>query len=296
VSTLALDGAREPERQSAPAGPTRKRLTPWQAWGMVLVAPYVLIFAVFVLYPIGYGLWLARHPASYVKLFDDPVFARTIVNTLIFLVVGINLKMLLALFLSGFFIRTRPWIKWLSLLFILPWAVPSIPTILSLRFMLNPEWGIINSTIFRLTGADGPNWLNNPAIALTLSIVVHIWKSLPFWTLILIAGRLAIPAEMYEAASVDGATSWQKFKFITWPSLQTLYLTSSILSMIWTLGDFNSVYLLTGGQPADQTHVLATLGLRYLRLDQVDMSLATVVCAMPLVLPLVYFMMKRLSR
>ncbi|MEP6739342.1 MAG: sugar ABC transporter permease [Caldimonas sp.] len=274
----------------------KRRLTPWQAWGLILVAPYVLIFAVFVLYPVGYGLWLARHPASYVKLVDDPVFARTVVNTLVFLIVGINLKMVVALFLSGFFVRTRPWIKWLSLLFILPWAVPSIPTILSIRFMLNPEWGIINSTIFRLTGADGPNWLNNPQLALTLAILVHIWKSLPFWTLILVAGRLAIPGEMYEAASVDGATSWQKFKFITWPSLQTLYLTSSILSMIWTLGDFNSVYLLTGGQPADQTHVLATLGLRYLRLDQVDMSMATVVCALPLILPLVYFMMKRLSR
>src|SRR5206468_7057059 len=132
--------------------------------------------------------------------------------------------------------------------------------------------------------------------ALAMAISMHIWKSLPFWTLILIAGRLAIPKEMYEAASVDGASNWQKFKFITWPSLQTLYLTSSILSMIWTLGDFNSVYLLTGGAPADLTHVLATLGLRYLRLDQVDMSLATVICAMPLVLPLVYFMMKRLSR
>jgi multiple sugar transport system permease protein len=295
LSTLALDGAAQ-GRQSAPAGPTRRRLTTWQAWGLVLLAPYVLVFAVFVLYPIGYGLWLARHPSSYVKLFDDPVFTRTVVNTLIFLVVGINLKMLIALFLSGFFVRANAWIKGLSLLFILPWAVPSIPTILSLRFMLNPEWGIINTTIFRLTGADGPNWLNDPHIALALSIVVHIWKSLPFWTLILIAGRLAIPSEMYEAASVDGATSWQKFKFITWPSLRTLYLTSSILSMIWTLGDFNSVYLLTGGQPADQTHVLATLGLRYLRLDQVDMSLATVVCALPLVLPLVYFMMKRLSR
>ena len=78
--------------------------------------------------------------------------------------------------------------------------------------------------------------------------------------------------------------------------MQTLYLTCTILSMIFTLGDFNSVYLLTGGGPADLTHVLATLGLRYLRLDQVDMSLATVVCAMPLILPLVYFMMKRLSR
>jgi multiple sugar transport system permease protein len=296
ASTLALDGAAKPGRQSAPAGPTRPRLSPWQAWGLVLIAPYVLVFAVFVLYPVVYGLWLARHPASYVKLVDDPVFVRTVVNTLVFLVVGINLKMLVALFLSGFFVRTRWWIRWLSLLFILPWAVPSIPTILSLRFMLNPEWGVINSTIFRLTAADGPNWLNNPQLALGLAILVHIWKSLPFWTLILVAGRLAIPAEMYEAASVDGATTWQKFRFITWPSLQTLYLTSTILSMIWTLGDFNSVYLLTGGGPADQTHVLATLGLRYLLLDQVDLSMATVVCALPLVLPLVYFMMKRLSK
>jgi len=297
ASTLALDAAAaKPERHSAPAGPTRRRLSPWQAWGIVLIAPYVLVFAVFVLYPVVYGLWLARHPASYVKLVDDPVFLRTVVNTLVFLVIGINLKMLVALFLSGFFVRTRRWIRWLSLLFILPWAVPSIPTILSLRFMLNPEWGVINTTIFRLTGADGPNWLNNPTLALGLAILVHIWKSLPFWTLILVAGRLAIPGEMYEAASVDGATTWQKFRFITWPSLQTLYLTSTILSMIWTLGDFNSVYLLTGGGPADQTHVLATLGLRYLRLDLVDLSMATVVCALPFVLPLVYFMMKRLSR
>jgi hypothetical protein len=66
--------------------------------------------------------------------------------------------------------------------------------------------------------------------------------------------------------------------------------------MIWTLGDFNSVYLLTGGGPADLTHVLATLGIRYLRLDEVDMAMATIVCALPLILPLVYFMMKRLSR
>jgi multiple sugar transport system permease protein len=66
--------------------------------------------------------------------------------------------------------------------------------------------------------------------------------------------------------------------------------------MIWTLGDFNSVYLMTGGGPADLTHVLATLGIRYLRLDQVDMSMASIVCALPFVLPLVYFMMKRLSK
>jgi multiple sugar transport system permease protein len=288
MSTLALS-----ETRSVLPG---SRFSPWQVWGVILLVPYLLVFLVFVLYPVGYGLFLARHPESYVKLYDDPIFARSVVNTLVFLIVGINIKMIVALLLSGFFVQTRWWITILSLLFILPWAVPSIPTILSIRFMLNPEWGIINTLIFDLTGDDGPNWLNDPTLALALAMVVHVWKSLPFWTLILIAARLAIPGELYEAAAVDGATNWHKFRYITWPSMQTLYLTCTILSMIWTLGDFNSVYLLTGGGPADLTHVLATLGIRYLRLDEVDMSMAAIVCALPLVLPLVYFMMKRLSK
>ena len=276
--------------------PPAKTLSNFEFWGRVLVLPYLLVFVVFVLHPVGYGLWLARHPESYVKLFEDPIFFRTAVNTLIFLVVAINIKMVIAMVLSGFFIQTRWWIKALSLIFILPWALPSIPTILSVRFMLNPEWGVINQLIFKLTGLDGPNWLNEPALALTFSMVMHVWKSLPFWTLILIAGRLAIPQEQYEAAAVDGASNWQKFRFITWPNMRQLYLTSTILSMIWTLGDFNSVYLLTGGGPADLTHVLATLGIRYLRLDQVDLAMASIVVALPFVLPLVYFMMKRLSK
>ncbi|MBT2326166.1 sugar ABC transporter permease [Variovorax paradoxus] len=276
--------------------PASKPLSRYEFWGRLFVVPYLLVFVVFVLYPVGYGLWLARHPASYTKLFDDPIFFRSAINTIVFLVVAINLKMIAALVLSGFFIKTRWWIKALSVLFILPWAVPSIPTILSVRFMLNPEWGVINSVIFRLTGLDGPNWLNDPTLALSLSMLMHIWKSLPFWTLILVAGRLSIPAEQYEAASVDGASNWQKFRFITWPAMRTLYVTSLILSMIWTLGDFNSVYLLTGGGPADLTHVLATLGIRYLRLDQMDVAMASIVVALPLVLPLVYFMMKRLSK
>lgn len=280
-----------------PSAPrARKATSTWEFWGRMLVVPYLLIFVIFVLYPVGYGFWLARHPQSYVQLFDDPIFFRTVINTIVFLVVAINIKMAIAMVLSGFFLQSRWWIKALSVLFILPWAVPSIPTILSVRFMLNPEWGVINSLIFKYTGLDGPNWLNDPTLALSLSMVMHIWKSLPFWTLILLAGRMSIPAEQYEAASVDGATGWQKFKFITWPSMRTLYLTSTILSMIWTLGDFNSVYLLTGGGPADLTHVLATLGIRYLRLDQVDLAMASIVVALPLVLPLVYFMMKRLSK
>ena len=281
---------------SSPARPIGRSAASWQFWGRVFVVHYILIFLVFVIYPVGYGLWLARHPDSYARLFADPIFFRTVVNTVVFVVVSVNLKMVLALLLSGYFLNTRWWVKLVAAIFILPWAVPSIPTILSMRFMLNPEWGVINSLIFNLTGMDGPNWLNDPTLALGFSMLAHIWKSLPFWTLILLAGRMSIPAEQYEAASVDGATTWQKFKFITWPSMRSLYLTSTILSMIWTLGDFNSVYLLTGGGPADLTHVLATLGIRYLRLDQVDLSLASIVVALPLVLPLVYFMMKRLSK
>ncbi len=183
-----------------PNAPFSARLTTPQIWGIVLLAPYMLVFAAFVVYPVCYGLWLARHPASYVALYHDPIFARAAVNTLIFLVIGINFKMLVALLLSGFFVQSRAWIRWLSVLFILPWAVPSIPTILSVRFMLNPEWGMVNQLIFKFTGDDGPNWLNDPTVALTMAIGVHIWKSLPFWTLILMTGRLAIPQDLFEAA------------------------------------------------------------------------------------------------
>jgi len=280
----------------AVAAPAARVSSSWTFWGRMLVLPYLVVFVVFVVYPVGYGLWLARDPDSYRRLAADPIFFRTAVNTLVFLVVAINLKMVVALGLSGFFVQGRWWIKILAAIFILPWAVPSIPTILSVRFMLNPEWGVINSTYFRWTGLDGPNWLNDPTLALSFSMLMHIWKSLPFWTLILVAGRLAIPSEQYEAASVDGASRWQKFRFITWPAMKSLYLTSVILSTIWTLGDFNSVYLLTGGGPADLTHVLATLGIRYLRLDQIDLAMASIVASLPLVLPLVYFMMKRLSK
>jgi multiple sugar transport system permease protein len=266
-----------------------------QRWGLLMILPYVLIFLLFVLYPVLYAFWTARKPESYIKLASDPIYLRTIVNTLIFIFVAINVKMLVALLLSGFFTTGRWWVKSLLAIFILPWALPSIPTILSFRFMLNPEWGIINQQIFRLTGLDGPNWLNDPALALGLSMLVHVWKSLPFWTLILLSGRLAISKDLYEAAAVDGGNGWHLFRHITWPSMQQLYFTCLILSMIWTLGDFNSVYLLTGGGPADLTHVLATLGVRYLRYDQIEQSMAAIVTALPLVLPLVFILMRRLK-
>ena len=102
MSTLAL-----PDVQRLPPGPEKKGMSPWQKWGLILLAPYVVVFLVFVLYPVGYGLWLARHPVSYQKLFDDPIFLRSVYNTLAFVIIGINLKMIVALVLSGFFVTAR---------------------------------------------------------------------------------------------------------------------------------------------------------------------------------------------
>src|SRR5213079_2683285 len=112
-----------------------------------------------------------RSPRLYIDLANDPIFLRTVINTLVFLIVAINVKMALALFLSGFFTHKRWWVKVLAVPFVLPWAVPSIPTIISIRFRLNPEWGVINQLIFSLTAEDGPNWLNDPTLALALSMV-----------------------------------------------------------------------------------------------------------------------------
>ena len=97
--------------ETVPAKSVSVGRSPWQAWGLILLVPYVLIFLLFVLYPVAYGFWIARHPHSYVQLLEDPIFARSAVNTLVFLIVGINLKMLIALLLSGFFVQARTWIK-----------------------------------------------------------------------------------------------------------------------------------------------------------------------------------------
>ena len=231
MSTAAMTAPLAAPRDDA-SGFTRDRAM----WGAIMLAPYVLVFAVMVVYPVAYGLWLGLNWNSYRALFADPIFIRTVVNTIIFLFVAVNLKFLIALGLSGFFVQQRPWIRIVLVLFILPWAVPSIPTILSFRVMLNPENGMLNQQLFQWFGImEGPGWLTDPTLAFICSIFVHIWKSLPFWTLILITGRLAIAADLYEAASVDGANRWQQFRFITWPSLATLYVTSTLrtLTEIW---------------------------------------------------------------
>jgi len=282
---------------STPAAGAGGRFHNDEAWGVALVAPYVTVFLLIVVYPILYGLFLGSSPASYKKLLADPIYLRSVWNTILFLAFAVNLKLIVALFLSGFFCRRERWIRWLGIIFLLPWAIPSVPSILSIRWMFNSEWGFINGLLFRMFGIDGPLWLVKPSLAFFLVILTHMWRYLPFWTLILIAGRMAISGDQYEAARVDGATQVQTFRYITFPALKNLYVTSTLLSTIWSVGDFNSVYLLTGGGPTDSTHVYSTLGIRYaFQIADVQTGVATVVTALPLVVPIVTVLIRRLGK
>ena len=265
-------------------------------WALAFLIPYTGVFLAFVVYPVVYGMWLGSNPALYGDLFSDPIYQDTLVNTVLFIGVAVNLKMFCALLMSGFFMRCGWWVKALLMVYVLPWAVPALPTFISIHWMLNGEWGLVNNIIYALFGADGPSWLNSRWLALGSAIYSHIWKWMPFWTVILLAGRMAIPQDLYDAAKVDGASGWRQFVHINFPLLANLYLICTLLSTIFTLGDFNSVYFVTGGGPANTTHVLATLGIR----DAFDMAqprlgVAAVMSALPLMIPLVIILMRKLK-
>jgi len=290
-STITAAASASPGAPDAPTPKTR-RMASDQFWGLIMLVPYAAVFVTLVAYPVLYGLYLGMDLSSYQRLFADPAYWQTVRNTVIFLLVAVNIKLFAALLISGFFLHKSRWVRFVSAVFVLPWAVPSFISILSFRWMLNAEWGMLNNIWFWLTGEFGPAWLLDKDMALGWIIAVHIWKWLPFWTLIMVSGRLAIPKDLYEAAEVDGASPLQRFWYVTVPSIAALYFTSTVLSTIWSLGDFNSVYLLTGGGPGDNTHLLATLGIRYgFGQNDIGTGVATVVTALPLLLPLVILLL-----
>ena len=282
----------------------RRRRSTWRGhlqgseytWAVAFIVPYVAVFLAFVVYPVAYGVWLGRDPGLYSELMSDPIYLRSAVNTAIYLAVGVNLKMFGALLLSGFFMRKDWWVRVLLLVYVLPWAMPALPSFMSIHWMLNGQWGLINNALWDLFSIDGPGWLETSRwLALGSVIASHIWKWMPFWTVILLAGRLAIPQELYEAADMDGATGVKRFTHVTFPLLANLYLVCTLLSTIFTLGDFNSVYFVSGGAPALSTHVLATLGIRNaFEVARPDLGVATVMSAMPLMIPLVILLMRKL--
>lgn len=265
------------------------------AWAIAFALPYIAVFFAFVVYPVGFGIWMGSDPALYTDLFSDPRYLTSVVNTLLYVGIGVNVKMFLAFMLSGFFIRKRWWIKALLVIFILPWATPALPAYMSIHWFLNGQWGMLNNALYLLTGIDGPVYLNDRWMGLACNISAYIWKTLPFWTVILLAGRMAVPQELYEAAAVDGATGLRRFAHVTVPLLANLYLVCTLLDMVFALGDFNATYFVSGGGPAMSTEVLATLGIRYaFTIAQPRLGVAAVMSALPLLIPLVILLMRKL--
>jgi multiple sugar transport system permease protein len=267
-----------------------------RSWAVAFLVPYVGVFLGFVVYPVVYGIWLGSEPELYAQLFEDPRYLTTVLNTLLLVGVGVNLKMFLAFVLSGFFILPGRWIKALLVLYMLPWALPALPAYLSLHWMLIGYGGFLNSALETLFGIDGPIWFNSYWLAIGANISAYIWKWMPFWTLVFLAGRMAIPLDIYEAAAVDGATGIRRFTFVTFPLLANLYLISTLLSTLWTVGDFTAAYFVSSGAPALQTEMLATFGFRvafdhgYPRL-----GVAAVLTALPLLIPLAILLMRRVQ-
>jgi len=263
-------------------------------WGLAFIAPYVAVFLAFVVHPYAYVLWMAADPSLYADLIDDRLFLPTLVNTLLFVGLGVNLKMFLALLLSGFFLRPRRWIRILLAIYVLPWVFAAAQTCLSFHWMLIGEQGLVYGLLLQLFGIEGPIWFNGRWLGLGCDIAVYLWKWMPFWTLIFLAARLTIPRDIYDSAKVDGATGVRQFVHVTFPLLANLYLICTLLSVLWALGDFTTVYLVSNGGPAGLTNVLATLGYHYaFNFGRPALGVAAVMSALPVLIPLIIVLMRR---
>jgi multiple sugar transport system permease protein len=265
-------------------------------WAIAFLVPYAAVFVAFAVYPIGYALWMGSKPSLYADLIDDPLYPKTVVNTLLFAGLGVNLQMFLALLLSGFFMRRRWWIRALLVIYILPWALPAVQAFTSVHWMLVGEMGLVNRLLEELFGIEGPMWFSHWWLALGSNIVAYIWKWMPFWTVIFIAGRMMIPKELHDAAAIDGATGSRRFVHVTFPLLANLYLVCTLLATIWAIGEFNTVFFVSNGSPVMSTEVLATLGFRY-AFDGVKPALgvAAVMSALPVLIPIVIILLRRIQ-
>ena len=282
--------------------PVNRPRPPWRGrvlgtefrWAIAFVLPYAAVFFAFVVYPFGYALWMAGRPSLYSDLFSSPDYLTTLVNTLLFVAIGVNLKMFLALLLSGFFLRRRWWIRALLPIYVLPWLIAAAQACVSFHWMLITPWGLVDELLWKAFGIAGPDWFGGRWLALGADIAAYLWKWMPFWTVIFLAGRMTIPRDIYDAAEVDGAVGLRRFVHVTFPLLANLYLICTLLSALWALGEFTTPYLVSSG--AWSTEMLTTLSYRYaFEIGDPALGVAAVMTALPLVIPTVLILMRRVQ-
>ncbi len=237
----------------------------------LMMALPLLFLAALVGYPLIYGVLLSLQdravgkPGHFVGLknfitdFYDPIFWRVAVNTFVYTIAATLLKMVgglgLALAMNQDF-RMKNLVRALLLL---PFIVPTVLSTVAWLWMLDPAFSIVNRLFIELGGPPpGPSWLGNPALAMFSVIMINTWRGLPFYGITLLAGLQTVPPELYEAATIDGASGWHRFRFVTLPLLKPIILIVTLFSVIFTFADFQLVYVLTHGGPNNATNLFAT--------------------------------------
>lgn len=268
VARTAGGGATIPRRSRDAAARRRGRRR--AAVGWAFATPWTVLFAVFLAGPIlaslvmsftDFGLRDLRNPVgtnligldNYVALLGDPVFLQAAGNTAYFVVAGVPLTLaaglLAALGLNRTVLRFRT-------LFRVGYYLPVVTSIVAIaviwRFLLHPDLGLINLLLGAIR-IEGPNWLADPVLAMPAIIAMAVWRNLGFVMVIFLAGLQGVPAELYEAARIDGASTWGEFRHVTWPLLRPTTLFAAVITSIGYLQLFEEPFVMTGGAPLNRT-------------------------------------------
>ncbi|MEU2242379.1 MULTISPECIES: carbohydrate ABC transporter permease [Streptomyces] len=286
VAKAAGDVARGRSRGTGKPRSAAKRSlsTHWYAWAMV--APVIIVIAVIIGYPLIRGIYLSltnaneRNVARSIGVNEIPAtyefvgldnyadaltgsqFLSTLGWTLVWTVACVSLTFALGLALANILNRKIAGRSAYRLMLILPWAVPGFVSVFAWRFLYNQDNGLLNK-ILAGGGIDAVPWLNDPTWAKFSVILVNVWLGIPFMMVALLGGLQSIPSEMYEAAEMDGANAWQRFRHITMPGLRSVSTTVILLSTIWTFNMFPVIFLLTRGGPGEATQILVTQAYKF---------------------------------
>jgi multiple sugar transport system permease protein len=243
-------------------------------WAYLLLLPSLILVAAVVIYPVGYGIFLSLNEFNlmrvargmrfvgfqqYLELIADPDFRLIARNTLVWVVFGslsqFALGLITALALNRKRLKFAPLAR---VLILLPWVIPSVVAGHMWALLLDSRLGVINDILVRLGLLNGYRaWFADPATAMPTVLLVDLWRAFPFFTLLLFAGLQAIPEELYEAAEVDGASPWQKFRAITIPMLTPVIVAAVILRIIGLVNSPDLMIVLTNGGPGLSTYVLS---------------------------------------
>ncbi|MEP7285718.1 MAG: ABC transporter permease subunit [Chloroflexota bacterium] len=244
-------------------------------WKIALpfILPIIIIMVGLILWPFINAILLSLTTRSfvtrtdqyvgldnYVRLLQDSDFLSSIKNTLVFTVASLIVKFIIGMTIALLLNGNMPFRNILSGLMLLPWIVPEVVTALTWRSIYDPIFGGLNPILLQLHLIDRPvAWLAEPGLAMASVIVVNVWKGIPFYTLLLLAGLKAIDREQYEAAEVDGADVIHRFRYITLPGLRYVIIVTVLLSFISTFNTFGLIYLMTGGGPGGATRLFSIL-------------------------------------